>query len=70
MSQDINTRLLERAADLLDDFTNHPSGLDKQLEKAIESNDLDEIHRVVSIMEGIQSQEHFAELTGEQTDVF
>lgn len=70
MSNEVNSNLFERAADLLDDFTNHPSGLDKQLEKAVESNDLDEIHRIVTICEGLLAQEHFHELTGEQTDVY
>lgn len=66
MSTDSNTRLLERAADLLDDLTSHPSGLDTQLEKAIESNDLDEIYRVVCICEGVLAQEHFIRELGDE----
>ena len=66
MSNDTNNNILERAADLLDELTSHPSGLDIQLEKAIESNDLDEIYRVVCICEGVLSQEHFIKEMGDE----
>lgn len=66
MSHINNEQLFQRAADLLDDLTSHPSGLDIQLEKAIESNDLDEIYRVVCICEGVLSQEHFIREMGDE----
>lgn len=59
MSSNTNVRLLERAADLIDELQSHPSGLQKQLERAVESNDLDSIHFWVSTLEARLSQEHF-----------
>lgn len=59
MSQVINTTLLERAADLIDELTSHPSGADDALVKAIEANDLQEVQRLVTKIEAELSREHF-----------
>ncbi len=59
MSNNVNTRLMERAGELSEIFTNHPSHLDTLLSQAITGGDLDELRRVVSIMEGTLAEEHF-----------
>lgn len=59
MSSSENERLLERAAELIDELESHPSGLQKQLEAAVESNDLERIHFWVNSLEAHLSQEHF-----------
>lgn len=59
MSHQINTNLLERAAELIDQLTGHPSGLDKALVVAVEANDLNEVHRQVFKLEAELAQEHF-----------
>lgn len=60
MSQTNNNHLIERANELLEEITNHPSGYDTLLVKAVESGDLDEVRRVVTLVEGELSHEHFA----------
>ena len=59
MSDLDNTILLERGYELAEEFTNHPARMDDQLLNAIESNDLSELKHLVSICEGILSQEQF-----------
>lgn len=59
MSNDNNTILLERAAELIDELTSHPSGADKLIIQAIDSNNLEEVQRLVTKFEGELSQEHF-----------
>jgi len=59
MSDNDNTNLLERAAELLDELDSHPSGLQKHLEQAVEGNDLDSIRYWVERLEGHVAREHF-----------
>lgn len=59
MSNITNDKLLDRASELLEEISDHPSGYDVLLSKAIESGDLDEVHRVVSYVEGQLAQDHF-----------
>lgn len=59
MSNNINEQLLIRAADLIDEITGHPSRLDIALEQAVEKSDLDEIYRIVTLVEGELAQESF-----------
>lgn len=60
MSVDENVRLLERAADLLDEIDGHPSRYDKLLERALIDGDMDAIRHCVSIIEGELSRDHFS----------
>lgn len=59
MSNEENTKLLQRAADLLDEIYSHPSGYDKILEEAVESQDLSKIKHTVSWIEGELARQHF-----------
>lgn len=59
MSNITNTNLLERANELIEELVSHPAGLDKQLINAVERDDLDEVHRLVVLIEGELAQEHF-----------
>lgn len=59
MSNQINTELLERAAELIDELTSHPSGYDKILEDCIDRNDLDALQHHVAVIEGELAQEYF-----------
>lgn len=59
MSEHHNINLLERAAELIDTLESHPSGADDLLIRAVDSNDLDEVHRLVIKFEGELSQEYF-----------
>lgn len=54
-----NIKLLERAAELIDEITGHPSGADRALIAAVDSNDLDEVRYQVRRIEGELAQEHF-----------
>jgi len=55
MSTEENTNLLQRAADLLDEIQSHPSGYDRALQAALESNDLEETRYWVTIIEAEMS---------------
>lgn len=57
MSNTSNTKLLERASELAEEFTSHPSKIDVQLINAIDSKDLEEVQRLVVQLEGYISQE-------------
>lgn len=59
MSNQVNAKLLERAAELIDELTSHPAGYDKLIERAIEKNDLEEVHRLVTHVEAEISREYF-----------
>lgn len=59
MSTYQNTHLLERAAELIDELASHPAGYDKMLITAVESNNLDEVYRLVVKIEGDMAQEMF-----------
>lgn len=59
MSDDSNTKLLERAAELMDEIESHPSGYAKLLEQAVAKNDFDAIRYAVSRVETELSREHF-----------
>lgn len=59
MSDTHNTILLERAYEVLEEVTNHPSGYDKALSEAIEKNDLEEIYRLTNMLEDELAKEHF-----------
>lgn len=54
-----NTKLLERAYELAEDITNHPSGYDKRIRQLIEDNNLEELQHVVTKIESELAQEHF-----------
>jgi hypothetical protein len=51
--------LFQRAAELIDELTNHPSRADEQIIKALDANDLQEIYRLVLKYESELAQEHF-----------
>lgn len=59
MSNPTNEALIERAHELAEEITNHPSGYDTALVLALERNDLDEVQRLVTFIEGEMSQAHF-----------
>ena len=59
MSNIENAVLLEFAYETAEAITNHPSGYDKVLLKAIADGDLDEVRRLLAVIEGTLSQEHF-----------
>lgn len=52
-----NTNLFERAAELIDIFTDHPAGVDGQIIAALEANDLQEIYRLVNKYEAELARE-------------
>lgn len=59
MSNITNSNLLERAYELLEEITSHPSGLDKALTKAVRAGNLDEIYYLVTKIESELAQKHF-----------
>lgn len=59
MSNQENDNIMQRAADLIDELTSHPSRADIALEQAIDRNDLDELRRLVTLYEGELAQAHF-----------
>lgn len=61
MSNESNTALYERAADLIDELTSHPAGIDRGLIQAVDSGDMERIRYWVSKAEGVLAQEHFYE---------
>lgn len=61
MSQQNNTNLAERAWSVCEDLTNHPSGIDRRIQQAVDSGDLDELASLVAVGEGILSQQYFYE---------
>ena len=71
MSEITNQLLLERAYEAADTITNHPSGYDKLIYKAIEDNNLDEVRRLTALVESELAQDHFYNSNIiEQTDVY
>lgn len=64
MSNTTNEKLFERAVECIDALTSHPAGLDKQIQQALEADDLEALRHAVQKAEGILAQEHFAELSG------
>lgn len=60
MSHDVNQRLFERAAELLDEIQSHPSGFDRLIQSALDSNDLESLRYWVNRVEGELSITHFA----------
>lgn len=65
MSNTTNDLLMERAQVCLDYADNHPSEIHTSLSNAIQDGDLDEVLHFTSIIEGMMSQEAFAELGDE-----
>jgi len=61
MSTQVNTELIERAADLLEEMDSHPAHLDDQLAAAIKSGDLERLRYWVSVCEGALAQAEFYE---------
>lgn len=59
MSNQVNDTLLERAYELLENLTSHPSGYDKALATALENRDLERVHELVALLEAELSREHF-----------
>ena len=58
MSNDVNQNIMERARDLLDDCVGM-SWVEKALTNAIDSNDLDELYRLVTMIEGERARDEF-----------
>lgn len=59
MSHQANVELEERALELLETTTNHPSGYDRLLAAAVCAEDWDEVHHWVNRLEGELAIEHF-----------
>ncbi len=59
MSNVKNEILLVRAYELIEEYTGHPSGVDKTMLTCIEMNDLDNLMATVIKLEGEQAQEYF-----------
>lgn len=59
MSNLINEKLLERAAEAIDYCINSPNHMDEQIERAIDSNDLELLLSLVNQVDGLRAQEHF-----------
>jgi hypothetical protein len=59
MSNKTNDELVERANELIEEITNHPSGYDKVLQNALNSGDLDKLFFTVSVVEGELAKENF-----------
>lgn len=70
MSHHNNTLLLERALEVLEECTSHPSGFDKLLATEINKThpDLDQVNYYVTMLEAALSQEYF--MSGEFPDVY
>lgn len=59
MSNPVNTLLLERAYELIDELASDPAGRDDYLLQLIEANDMDNLLAQVQRIEAELSQEHF-----------
>lgn len=59
MSDTNNDQLLDKATDLLEDITDHPSGYDKLLSQAIKRNDMEELQTLVTKINGYLAQNYF-----------
>ncbi len=59
MSHENNTELLEQGYELAEEITNHPSGYDKAILKAIEDNDLDKLRYLITVVNGELAQASF-----------
>jgi hypothetical protein len=59
MSNAVNDNLIERAHELAEEITSHPSGYDKTLLQALERGDLEDVRRLVVFIEGELSRAHF-----------
>jgi hypothetical protein len=59
MSNQVNTNLIERANELLEELSSHPAGLDKAIQAALDRGDLEELHYAVGRADAALAQEHF-----------
>jgi len=59
MSNETNTKLLERANELLEEVDSHPAHLDDILAGAIQSGDMEQIQYWVNVVEGTLAQEYY-----------
>lgn len=59
MSHEINDNIIERAHEMIEEFTNHPSKIDQTLLRALERNDLEEVQKITTRLEAQLAQEHF-----------
>lgn len=59
MSNPVNTLLLERAYELVDELASDPAGRDDFLLQLIEANDMDNLLAQVQKIEAELAQEHF-----------
>lgn len=59
MSNAKNDIILIRAYELIEEYTSHPSGVDKTMLNYIESNDMDNLLATIVKLEGEQAQEYF-----------
>lgn len=59
MSNPVNTLLLERAYELIDELASDPAGRDDYLLQLIEQNDMDNLLAQVQKVEAELAQEHF-----------
>lgn len=64
MSNSINQELLDRAFDVLDECTSHPSGFDTLLARELNEPvpDLEQVRYYVIALEGALAQENFNEM--------
>jgi hypothetical protein len=53
MSLENNTELYERAYELVEELTSHPSNIDKRLLQLIEDGDLEELEYVMAVAENV-----------------
>lgn len=73
MSNEVNDLLMDRAHDVLEECQGHPSGYDKLLSEELNKPhpDLDEVERLVCILEGALAQsEFYGNNIIEATDVY
>lgn len=59
MSNPVNTLLLERAYELIDELASDPAGRDDYLLQLIKDNDMDNLLAQVQKVEAELAQEHF-----------
>lgn len=59
MSNAKNDIILIRAYELIEEYTSHPSGIDKTMLNYIEANDMDNLLATIIKLEGEQAQEYF-----------
>lgn len=59
MSNQINTTLIERAHEVIEELTSHPSGIDNRIQALIDIGDLNNLQAAVADGEAILAEEFF-----------